>query len=168
MSWQRPNRFWRHAFCDEKDVRRAFPDEGMARIEQAIVAGEATHRGQVGVVIEAALPLVRVLRKHPPRERAIEVFGSLRLWDTEENNGVLVYLLLADKDVEIVADRAIHRLVGAEGWEAICRRMEKAFAAGRYVDGVEDGIREICALLAEHFPGDGGDVNEIPNRPVVL
>ena len=168
MPWQRPNRFWRHVFSDEKDVRNAFPAEGMARIEQAIVAGEARHRGQVCVAIEAALPLIRVLRKLAPRDRAIEVFGSLRAWDTEENNGVLIYLLLADKDVEIVADRAIHRLVGPAAWEVICGRMEQAFRAGRYVEGVEDGIREICALLAEHFPGDGRDVDEIANRPVVL
>jgi len=168
MPWQRPNRFWRHAFSDEKDVSRAFPDDGMKRIEQAILAGEATHRGQVGVAIEAALPLARVLRKVTPRERALEVFGSLRVWDTEENNGVLVYLLLADRDVEIVADRAIHRKVGEGAWEVICKRMEQAFRARRYVDGVEDGIREISALLAEHFPGGSGDVDEIPNRPVVL
>ena len=114
MPWQRSNRFWRHAFTDEKDVRRAFPDDGMKRIEQAIVAGEATHRGQVSIAIEAALPLIRVLRRLSPRERALEVFGSLRVWDTEENNGVLLYLLLADRDVEIVADRGIHRLVGAD------------------------------------------------------
>lgn len=168
MPWQRPNRFWRHAFTDEKDVRRTFPDDGMKRIEQAIVAGEAMHRGQVGVAIEAALPLVRVLRKLSPRERALEVFGSLRVWDTEENNGVLLYLLLADRDVEIVADRAIHRKVGEGAWEAICKRMERSFRDGRYVDGVEAGIREISALLAEHFPGGGRDVDEIANRPVVL
>ncbi len=168
MPTQRPNRFWRHAFCDEKDVRRAFPDEGMKRIEQAIVSGEATHRGQVGIVIEAALPLARVLRKLAPRERALEVFGSLRIWDTQENNGVLLYLLLADHDVEIVADRGIHRLVGPDAWEAICRRMEQAFRAGRFVDGVEEGIRETCALLATHFPGAGGDANEIADQPVVL
>ena len=168
MPWQRPNRFWRHAFSDEKDVRRAIPDDGMKRIEQAIIEGEATHRGQIAVAFEAALPLVRVLRKHSPRERAIEVFGSLRVWDTEENNGVLLYLLLADRDVEIVADRAIHRQVGPDAWESICRRMEQAFGAGRFVDGVEGGIREISALLAEHFPGEGGDADEIANRPVVL
>lgn len=168
MPWQRPNRFWRHAFSDEKDMRRAFPDAGMKRIEQAIAAGEAMHRGQVSVAIEAALPLSRVLRRLSPRERALEVFGSLRVWDTEHNNGVLLYLLLADRDVEIVADRAIHRLVGPGAWEAICKRMERSFRERRYVDGVVDGIREVSALLAEHFPGDGGDADEIPNRPVVL
>ena len=168
MPWQRPNRFWRHVFADENSVRRAFPDAGMQRIEQAIVDGEAMHRGQVVFAVEAALPVLRVFRKHAPRERAIEVFGSLRVWDTEENIGVLVYLLLADRDVELVADRAIHRKVGEAAWEAICTRMEQAFRDGRHVDGVVDGVREISALLAEHFPGGAGDRDEIANRPVVL
>jgi uncharacterized membrane protein len=168
MPWQRPYRFWRHAFYDERDLRRAFTDEGMTRIEQAIVAGEATHRGQVVVAIEAGLPLSRVLRRLPPRERALEVFGVLRVWDTEENDGVLVYLLLADRDVEIVADRAIHRKVGEAAWEAICKRMEEAFRDGHYIDGVVTGVLEISALLAQHFPGDGRDADEIANRPVVL
>jgi len=168
MTWQRPHRFWRHAFTDDKHVTRAFPADAMQRIERAIEVGEATHRGQVGVAIEAALPLPRVLRKVAPRERALEVFGSMRIWDTEENNGVLLYLLLADHDVEIVADRAIHRRVGEAGWEAICQRMEAAFREQRYVEGVEAGIREISALLAEHFPGDAADVDEIVNRPAVL
>ena len=168
MSWQRPHRFWRHAFTDEKHVARAFSADAMKRIESAIEAGEATHRGQVGVAIEAALPLPRVLRNVSPRERAIEVFGSMRIWDTEENNGVLLYLLLADHDVEIVADRAIHRRVGEGAWEAICQRMESAFREGRFLEGVEVGIREISALLAEHFPGDARDADEIPNKPAVL
>jgi len=168
MPWQRPHRFWRHAFHDERDVQWAFPETAMNRIETAIVAAEGTHRGQIGVAIEAALPLVRVLRKHTPRERALEVFGSLRVWDTDENNGVLIYLLLADRDVEIVADRGIHRSVGPDAWEAICRRMEEAFRAGHYLEGVEKGIGEIAVLLAQHFPGDGRDADELGNRAVVL
>jgi len=90
------------------------------------------------------------------------------VWDTEENNGVLLYLLLADRDVEIVADRAIHRRVGEAAWEAICQRMESAFREERFLEGIEAGIREISALLAEHFPGDARDADEIPNRPAVL
>ena len=168
MPWQRRFRLWRHAITDDRDVRRAFPADAMDRIERAIVAGEATHRGQVAVAIEAALPLTRVLRKLSPRERAIEVFGLLRVWDTEENSGVLVYLLLADRDVEIVADRAIHRHVGADAWEAICKRIESAFHDHRYVEGIENGIREISELLAEHFPGGGADADEVGNRAVVL
>ena len=168
MPWQRPNRFWRHVFTDEADAQRQFPASELDRLQRAIVAGEATHRAQVCVAIEPALPLWRVLRKLAPRERALEVFGLLRVWDTEENNGVLVYLLLADRDVEIVADRAVHRRVGEAAWEAICKRMEAAFRDGRLVDGLEAGVREISALLAQHFPGDGRDANELPDRPVML
>ena len=119
--------------------------------------------------VEPALPLARVLRGASPRERALEVFGDLRIWDTEENCGVLVYLLLADRDVEIVADRGIHAHVGAAAWEAICRKMETAFRAGRFTDGVEAGIAAINALLARHYPREGpGADNELPDRPVVL
>jgi len=108
------------------------------------------------------------LRKLAPRERALEVFGLLRVWDTEENAGVLIYLLLADRDVEIVADRGIDRRVDASQWQAICTRMETSFAKSRYGDGVVEGIAEISALLARHFPRIGASGNEIPDRPVVL
>ena len=168
MTWQRPNRLWRHLFTDDADARRTFSTETMDRVERAIVAGEATHRGQVCVAVEPALPLARVLRKLSPRERALEVFGMMRVWDTEENNGVLVYLLLADHDVEIVADRGIHARVGDGAWEAICQRMEQAFRDGRFADGVEQGVRDVSALLAEHYPGGREDRDELPNRPVVL
>jgi uncharacterized membrane protein len=170
MPWRAPYRFWRHAFCDEADVRRAFPPEGMARIEAAIRGGEATHSGQVCVAVEHSLPLHRVVRRPAlaPRTRALEVFGQLRVWDTEHNNGVLIYVLLADRDVEIVADRGIDRAVGHDAWEAICRRMEAHFREGRHVDAVEAGVREVSELLAKHFPGDGADRNELPDRPVVL
>ncbi len=93
-----------------------------------------------------------MLRKLTPRERALEVFGLLRVWDTEENAGVLIYLLLADRDVEIVADRGIHAHVDTAAWQAICTRMEAAFRDGRYAEGVVDGVAEISALLAQHFP----------------
>lgn len=168
MPWRAPHRFWRHAFTDEADVRRAFPPDGMSRIERAIRDGEATHRGQVCVAVEPALPLSRVIAKLPPRDRALEVFGQLRIWDTEENNGVLIYVLLADRDVEIVADRGIDRGVGHAAWEAICHRMEQLFREDRHVDALVEGIREVSALMAERFPGGGDDRNEIPDRPVVL
>lgn len=168
MPWRAPHRFWRHAFTDEADVRRAFPPEAMTRIERAIRDGEATHAGQVCVAVEPALPLARVVGKLAPRERALEVFSQLRVWDTEGNNGVLIYVLLADRDVEIVADRGIDRPVGTHGWEAICQRMEALFRDQRHGDALEAGVREVSALLAAHFPGDGSDRNEIPDRPVVL
>jgi len=141
----------------------------MRRIEAAIAAGETRHRGQVRLVVEPALPLARVLAKLPPRERALEIFGLMRIWDTEENAGVLVYLLLADRDVEIVADRGIDRRVGTGAWEAVCRTMEAAFRAGRHAEGVESGIAELNALLERHFPrGDATGSNELSDRPVIL
>jgi len=168
MPWTRPHRFWRHVFSDDGTVYRYFPSAALDRLQQTIVAGEASHSGQVMVAIEAALPAVQVFRKVSPQQRALEVFGLLRVWDTEHNNGVLIYLLLADRDVEIVADRAIHRRVGEAAWEAICKHMERAFAERRYAEGLEAGIREVSALLAQHFPGGRNDRNELPDRPVVL
>jgi len=169
MPWQRPNRFWRHLVTDHGSARRAFPDTAMRRIEAAIAAGERTHRGQVRFAVEPALPLARVMAKLAPRERALEIFGLMRIWDTEDNVGILVYLLLADRAVEIVADRGIDRAVGKGAWEAVCRKMEAAFRAGHYAEGAEHGIAELNALLASHFPrGDGSTLNELPDRPIVL
>ncbi|MEP7328149.1 MAG: TPM domain-containing protein [Betaproteobacteria bacterium] len=160
-------RLWRHLVTDRGDVNRAFSPDELRRVELAIAAGEQRHRGQLCVAIEAALPLVRVWQGITPRERALEAFGLLRVWDTERNDGVLLYLMLADKDVEIVADRRIHALVGAADWEAICRSMETAFRAGHYAEGVEAGIAAITELLVVHAPGAGGR-NELSDRPVIL
>jgi len=169
MPWRRSHRFWRHLVTDHGSARRAFPDNAMRRIEAAIAAGETRHRGQVRFVVEPALPLARVLAKLPPRERALEIFGLMRIWDTEENAGILVYLLLADRDVEIVADRGIDRRVGPGAWATLCRKMEAAFRAGRHAEGVENGIVELNALLEQHFPrGDGTAANELSDRPVIL
>ena len=169
MPWRRLGRFWRHLATDHRSARRAFPEAALHRIEAAIAAGEEHHRGQVRFVVEPALPLARVLKALPPRERALEVFGLMRVWDTEDNAGVLVYLLLADRDVEIVADRGIHRKVGAAEWEAVCRSMETAFRDGRFAEGAEAGIARINALLAQHCPRSAGDAaNELPDRPVIL
>lgn len=164
----RAQRLLRHVTTDHRSVKRAFPASALARIEQAIAAGERTHRGQVCFAVEGALPPLRVLSTLTPRERALEVFGLLRVWDTEENAGVLIYLLLADRDVEIVADRGIDRQVDAAAWQAICTRMESAFGQARYADGVVQGINEISALLAAHFPHTARTTNELPDRPVIL
>ena len=161
-------RFWRHVATDHISVQRAFPPAALDKVEQAIAEGERTHCGQVCVAIEGALPAARVLKRLTPRERALEVFGLLRVWDTEENAGVLVYLLLADRAVEIVADRGIHRAVGDDAWKAICERMEDAFRAGRYVDGVVIGVEEISRLLAQHFPHERAGPNELSDKPVIL
>jgi uncharacterized membrane protein len=169
MPSSRLQRCWRHVVTDHRAARRAFDAAALRRIEGLIGEGERQHRGQLRFVVEPALPLARVLSGLAPRERALEVFGLMRIWDTEENAGVLVYLLLADRDVEIVADRGIHRRVGDDAWVAICRRMEAMFREGRFAAGAEEGIAAINALLVRHFPREGAAAgDELPNRPVIL
>jgi len=165
---RRFRRVMRHLMCDRADVHRVLPPSALARIEQAIGEGEARHGGQVCFAVEPALPIGRVWQGVTPRQRALEAFGSLRVWDTEHNDGVLIYLLLADRDVEIVADRGIHAKVGEDAWSGICRKMEKAFRAGRHAEGVEEGVRAVSDLLALHSPHVDGERNEIPDKPVVL
>jgi uncharacterized membrane protein YgcG len=161
-------RFGRHLVTDHWSARRAFPSAAMKRIEDTIAEGERQHAGQVRFVVEGALPMTQLVRGETPRERAIEIFSRLRIWDTEANCGVLIYVLLADRDVEIVADRGIHRRVGDEAWEAICRAMEAQFRERRFVDGAIGGVEAINQLLAQHFPSTGSGPNELPDQPVVL
>jgi uncharacterized membrane protein len=149
-------------------VARRFPPAAMAAIEKAIGAGEAQHRGEIRFAAEAALDSAPLLGGQAARERALEVFSLLRVWDTEENNGVLIYLLLADHDVEIVADRGISARVAAGEWEEICRRMEAAFRRGEFQQGVLAGIAEVSALLARHYPARPGDRNELADKPAIL
>ena len=149
-------------------VRRIFPREVLAVIEQAIRAGEATHSGQVRFVVEGALDGAPLFRNQPARERALDIFSRLRIWDTAHNNGVLIYLLLADRDVEIIADRGIDARVGAAGWETICKAMETDFRAGNFARGVIQGIDAVSRQLAAHFPRHGAGRNELPDAPVVM
>jgi len=161
-------RLWRHITVDRRHVHRAFPATDLAKIEIAIADSEKRHSGQVCFAIEAALPPARVWAGVTPRERALEVFGLLRVWDTEHNDGVLIYVTLADRDVEIVADRGIHAKVGPDGWEAICRTMEDAFRAGRFTVGALAGIAAVAEHLELHAPRGAGDRNELSDKPVLL
>jgi uncharacterized membrane protein len=161
-------RIVRHLMATRWLVKRAFPRDTLTAIDKAIKASEATHRGEIRFAVEGALHVEPLLRGQSARERAIDVFSQLRIWDTEHNNGVLIYLLLADRDVEIVADRGIDAKVGPREWERICRKMEAAFRQGDFEGGVVGGIQEVTRHLAEHFPPTGGDRNELPDKPVVL
>ncbi|OYU89686.1 MAG: hypothetical protein CFE29_11520 [Bradyrhizobiaceae bacterium PARB1] len=161
-------RISKHLLSNRARVRKAFPPKAMAAIERAIKASEALHAGQVRFVVEGALDGAPLFRNQAARERAIDVFAQLRIWDTEHNNGVLIYLLLADRDVEIVVDRGIDRHVGIAGWETICQMMEAHFRAGRFEQGVIAGIEAVTLHLAQHFPEHGAAVNELPDAPVVL
>jgi uncharacterized membrane protein len=160
-------RILKHLTTTRWGVRFAFPPAAMRNIEQAIRDTEATHEGQIRFAVEHALDLSHLLAGMSARERAVDVFSRLRVWDTEHNNGVLVYLLLADRDVEIIADRAIHARVG-EGWEAICRRMEERFRRGEFEAGVVEGIGAVGTHLQRHFPAAGQGRNELPDKPVVM
>jgi uncharacterized membrane protein len=161
-------RIIRHLVEHHWRVRRLFPAPVLERIEQVIKQGEATHAGQVRFVVEGALDGAALFRNQPARSRALDVFSHLRIWDTVHNNGVLIYLLLADRDVEIVADRGIDVKVGAEGWEKICREMEADFRAGQFERGVIKGIEAVSRELASHFPPRGPHPNELPDKPVVM
>jgi uncharacterized membrane protein len=165
MNWKR---VLRHAFTDHQSVARALPPEAMKAIEKAIGEEEKRHGGQLRVAVEAALPLSDIVHGVGSRQRAIGWFGRLHMWDTEHNAGVLIYLLLADRRVELVADRGIHGKVGTAAWEAICGEMQQEFARGQFERGVVIGVRAVSDLLAEHFPPSGRDRNELPDKPVVL
>lgn len=161
-------RIVRHLFAMPGALARRFPAPSMATIEKAIGQSETRHRGEIRFAAEAALDGPALFGGQSARERAIDVFAELRVWDTEENNGVLIYLLLADHDLEIVADRGINAKVPPAQWEGICRRMEAALARGDFVQGVLTGIEEVTQLLARHYPATAGGVNELPDKPVVL
>jgi uncharacterized membrane protein len=158
----------RHLFTDQWSVRRAFPAPAMRAIRNTIGEQESRHGGELRFAVEASLPLPNLWRGQNARSRAIELFGQLRVWDTEHNNGVLIYLLLADKRVEIIADRGIDGRVGAVNWDGICRGMQQAFANGNFENGVQTGVVAISDLLASHYPPAAARPNELPNEPVVL
>jgi uncharacterized membrane protein len=161
-------RIGKHLVAHHWQARRRFPPAVLAVIEQAIKAGEATHSGQIRFVVEGSLDGAPLLRNQSPRERALDIFSQLRIWDTAHNNGVLIYLLLADRDVEIIADRGIDAKVGAAGWAKICADMEVDFKAGNFPGGVIKGIAEVSRQLAVYFPRRGVGPNELPDAPVVI
>jgi uncharacterized membrane protein len=158
----------RHLFSTRWGTRRRFTPDVLRRIEAAIAGVEGRHAGEIRFAIETAFDLPDLWYGTTPRERAVQVFGLLGVWDTEGNNGVLIYVLMADHDVEIVADRAIAARVGQPEWEAVCRGVEEHFRASRFAEGSEAAISGIGALLARHFPAQGGDRNEQPDAPVFL
>ena len=161
-------RIARHLVEHQWRAQRIFTPRVLADIEQAIRNGEATHCGQLRFVVEGALDGRPLFRNQPARERALDIFSHLRIWDTAHNNGVLIYLLLADRKVEIVADRGIDAKVGTAGWEATCRDMEADFRKGQFKTGVIKGIAAVSRELAKHFPPEAHPRNELPDKPIVI
>jgi uncharacterized membrane protein len=162
-------RMFKHRWMDEKDTRRAIPPDMLERLTRRVAASEKRHTGEVRLCVEAGLPMSYLWRDATPRERALTLFGKLRVWDTEQNNGVLIYLLLAEHAIEIVADRGLNRHVSAEQWREIVARMADNLHAGRFEDGLTQALEEVSALLVRHFPLQAGeaDGNELPDEPVL-
>jgi uncharacterized membrane protein len=161
-------RFFRHLCASRWRTRLRFTDEVDAAIEAAIRTAEARTSGEIRFVIETALDPVAAARGAAPRERAVEVFSRFRVWDTELRNGVLIYVLVADRDVEIVADRGAAAVSPPAGWEAAARRMEEEFRAGRFREGAIAGVEAVGGLLDQHFPARATNRDELPNQPALL
>ena len=158
----------KHLFAPHWIIARAFPRRTLTAIENAIRASEKSHDGELRFAVEAGLHPWLVLRGQSARERAHAEFSELRVWDTEYNSGVLIYVQLVDHRIEIVADRGINAKVPQRAWDEICLRMEEAFRQHRYEDGALAAIGEITALLAHHFPPRGDNPDELSDKPVIL
>ncbi|MDP1567235.1 MAG: TPM domain-containing protein [Polaromonas sp.] len=168
--WTSIKRAVKHLWLDADDTRRAIPKEMLDRLQRRVAASEQRHSGEIRICVEAGLPLSYLWRGASARERAVTMFGKLRVWDTEHNNGVLIYLLLADHAIEIVADRGLARHVDAAQWQAMVVHMAGAFREQRYEDGLTQALEETSALLMTHFAvADAGKANpnELSDSPVL-
>ncbi len=164
-------RLIRHVTAPHWRTRMLFPKSTLDAIEAAVGRAESTHAGEIRFAIETSLAPLHVLNDLTPRARALEVFAHLRVWDTEHNNGVLIYVQLADRDVEIVADRGLDGRVSAAEWEGVCRLMEQHFRTGHYQAGAIAGVDAVGTLLARHFPSTAMSAkphNQLPDRPTLL
>jgi uncharacterized membrane protein len=161
-------RIIKHLLIPDWWAQCGFDRRALGRIEAAVTQSERLHRGELRFAIEAGLDPRTLLRGVTPRQRAIDVFSQLRVWDTAENSGVLLYVQLIDRDIEIVADRGINACVAQAEWDAICTRMEAAFRERRFEAGVLAGISEVTSLLAHHFPAREANPNELSDQPAVL
>jgi len=174
--WHRIKTLFRHRWLDEADTRRAIDPDMLERLRQRVAASEARHTGEIRIYVEAGLPLSylwRHLREDIPmnalvRERATSMFGKLRVWDTEHNNGVLIYLLLAEHEIELVADRGLNNVVSQTDWQAMVQHMGSAFALGQFEEGLTKALAEVSAPLVQHFPaGPQPNPNDQPDTPVL-
>jgi uncharacterized membrane protein len=162
-------RIWKHRWMDERDIRRAVPPELLSKLERFTAASEARHSGEIRICIEAGLPMSYLWRDATPRERAIAMFGKLRVWDTQHNNGVLIYLLLAENAIEIVADRAVSMSASGGFWQETVDKLGAHLKRGDFESGLTQALEEISALLMQHFPLQANQPhqNELSNRPDV-
>ncbi len=161
-------KFFKHIFFPRRTLRKLFPASTLQAIEATIAAEEAHHQGQIRFVIENTLPSQAAWQDMSSRARALQLFADLGVWDTEHNNGVLIYLLLAERQVEIVADRGVNAKLGQAVWNEICRAMETHFRQGQFEQGALTGIQKVSEHMALHYPGMADERNELPDQAVVL
>ena len=163
-------RILKHRWLDLSDARKAIPAALSDKLAQRVAASESRHTGEVRICVEAGLPLSYLWRRASPRERAINLFGKLRVWDTPHNNGVLIYLLLAEHAIEIVADRGIHTVVAADFWPGVISHLREKLKVGDYEGGITAALEEVSAVLVEHFPLAEGTAREnaLPNTPILV
>lgn len=162
------SRLFKHLLTTPWIAARRFGPVLSAEIGAAVEVAEVGQRGEIRFVVEGPLPFAELWHGRSARQRATNLFASLGVWDTEENSGVLIYVQLVDRRVEILADRGIAARVAQGEWDALCRSMEAAFKAGDYRGGALAAIQRAGELLARHFPNDGGNPNELSDQPVVI
>ncbi len=169
----RIQRTLKHAWLDESTTRRAIPIDSLQRLQQRVTASEQRHAGEIRIYVEAGLPLSYLWRdastSQITRDRALAMFSKLRVWDTAQNNGVLIYLLLAEHAIELVADRGLSEVVEPQVWQTMVERMRTAFQQGQFEDGLTHALEEVSTLLVAHFPLKAGETNpnELSDRPVL-
>ena len=161
-------RLIKNVITTDLSVRRAFPPATLAEIESLVRESESKHNGQIRVAVEGGMPLSLLVKGRSARDRAVQLFAELGVWDTEQNCGVLIYLLMSERQIEIVADRGVSKVVTPERWLAICSLIEKNFKSSHYLEGVRDAIEATTEILAEHFPPHGPSPDELSNRPIML
>ena len=160
---------WLNHLVSGSLAKRHFPPATLAAIQHAIADGESQHLGETVFAVEGSLAMTQLLRKATPRDRAGNAFAQLRVWNTEHNTGVLIYVLLADHAIEILADRGIAAQVDEDEWRAVCALMQQHFTAGEYQAGAIAGVNAVNAILAQHVPSNGlANPDELPDRPVLL
>ncbi len=161
------SRILKHRLYDETDTARALDAATVERLTARVMTSERRHSGEIRVCVESSLPLSYLWQDLTARDRAVTMFGKLRVWDTAANNGVLIYLLLAERTIEIVADRGLNRVVTDAEWKHIIAGMRDAFVQGKYEAGLIKAIDAVDELLTLHFSlGEGAsNPNELPDRP---
>ncbi len=166
------SRALRHLSTTRYSGKKAFPCATLTAIQQTIAEGESLHRAEIRLIVEPSLELSAILAGVSSRQRAHELFSQYQIWDTEENAGILIYIELADHQVEIIADRGIARLVPPADWCAVCKTMTDGFAQGNYHDSVLNGLQQMNTLLHKYFPegesSQSPQANQLPNHPILL